>query len=611
MASLLKRDGSYQVAVCYELRRYKLPGWSVDAVGRELSAELGRNVTRLLQCKASGAIPPDLRRYIERLPSRTRRSMAKQSIIDPIAEGKKLPQHVADYETALLAKGNTAQHVAVTASALRVVFEATQCQMLGELKPEKVRAFLAARRADKYKLDANGKPVLNVEGEKVIEKRGISARRHNAILTALGGFFRWCIRERRAFENPIIHVPRLNEKTDKRHPRRALTAAEVRELLATAEGAGELYGITGAERAFVYRTAVESGLRMTELSTLRRSCLDLDALTLTVRAGYSKHRREDVVPIRTELAALLTEHVKHKAPTARLFNMPNKYRMLDAFKADLSAARDKWLGDAKGDELSERMKTDYLLYKNADGLFADFHAFRHTFISSLADAGVHPKTAQSLARHSTITLTMDRYTHTLRGAEARALTCLPDYATPEAAGATRTGTDDVPVDAVAEARKSNGNTPATNETAGRGGKALAAAVGNFGGKIRGARGTDQCRNESTVDNPPAIASRIKNPEILGENPQSQGTAGGGSRTHTPLRTMDFESIAPSTQTTNLPVVTDSGEVLGGKIRGTEGANSPISTIKMDADLRAVAEAWETLPAALKAGILAMVRAARG
>ena len=40
--------------------------------------------------------------------------------------------------------------------------------------------------------------------------------------------------------------------------------------------------------------------------------------------------------------------------------------------------------------------------------------------------GVHPKVAQQLARHSTITLTLDRYTHTVRGELADALTALPD-----------------------------------------------------------------------------------------------------------------------------------------------------------------------------------------
>ena len=61
-----------------------------------------------------------------------------------------------------------------------------------------------------------------------------------------------------------------------------------------------------------------------------------------------------------------------------------------------------------------------IAYEDAAGRVFDFHAFRHGFISNLARAGVHPKVAQVLARHSTITLTMDRYAHVgivdLRGA---------------------------------------------------------------------------------------------------------------------------------------------------------------------------------------------------
>ena len=50
-------------------------------------------------------------------------------------------------------------------------------------------------------------------------------------------------------------------------------------------------------------------------------------------------------------------------------------------------------------------------YRDEAGRVFDFHALRHHFISKLAAAGVHPKVAQTLARHSTITLTMDRYAH--------------------------------------------------------------------------------------------------------------------------------------------------------------------------------------------------------
>lgn len=47
---------------------------------------------------------------------------------------------------------------------------------------------------------------------------------------------------------------------------------------------------------------------------------------------------------------------------------------------------------------------------NEQGKSVDFHSLRYTFITSLAKAGVHPSKAQRLARHSTITLTMNVYT---------------------------------------------------------------------------------------------------------------------------------------------------------------------------------------------------------
>lgn len=58
---------------------------------------------------------------------------------------------------------------------------------------------------------------------------------------------------------------------------------------------------------------------------------------------------------------------------------------------------------------------------------------------------MHPATAQRLARHSTITLTMDRYTHRLTGDDAEALAVLADLRMPAVAVAT--GTDGEPVGA--------------------------------------------------------------------------------------------------------------------------------------------------------------------
>jgi hypothetical protein len=78
-------------------------------------------------------------------------------------------------------------------------------------------------------------------------------------------------------------------------------------------------------------------------------------------------------------------------------------------------------------------------YRNEEGLVADAHSLRHTFISDLARGGVHPKIAQALPRHSTITLTMDRYSHMLHEDHTQALEVLPDLSDPVTLQAT--GTD--------------------------------------------------------------------------------------------------------------------------------------------------------------------------
>jgi hypothetical protein len=55
--------------------------------------------------------------------------------------------------------------------------------------------------------------------------------------------------------------------------------------------------------------------------------------------------------------------------------------------------------------------------------------------------GVNPKTAQRLASHSTITLTMDRYAHLRRDDLATALDSLPDLSAPIRQAALATGTN--------------------------------------------------------------------------------------------------------------------------------------------------------------------------
>ncbi len=94
---------------------------------------------------------------------------------------------------------------------------------------------------------------------------------------------------------------------------------------------------------------------------------------------------------------------------------------------------------------------------DGDGRVVDFHALRHTFITRMARSGVTPKVAQALARHSTITLTMDRYAHVALADTSRTLAALPSIPTAdetpgeiEAQHVAATGTDG-PIGAIGQA----------------------------------------------------------------------------------------------------------------------------------------------------------------
>ncbi len=193
-------------------------------------------------------------------------------------------------------------------------------------------------------------------------------------------------------------------------------------MLGATRDAPQQFGMSGGERALIYELAATTGLRASELASLTAASFTLaDSPSVTIAAAYAKNRRQDTLPLRAPMAALLREFLTGKLPGAKAFPELNKDHTAEMLKADLAAAG---------------------LPFDLDGKVFDFHALRHQFISSLAAAGVHPKTAQQLTRHSTITLTMDNYTHVFRGDLDKAIDALADWHTPEHGPALATGTDD-------------------------------------------------------------------------------------------------------------------------------------------------------------------------
>jgi integrase len=339
-----------------------------------------------------------------------------------------LGEHVDDYRAFLLAKGNTARHVAETLRSIRRVVELCGADRPGELTGPKVMKAVGGLR-----------------------EAGASHRTCNAYLVAVKGLTRWMWRHKRAADDPLCTLTKYNEATDPRHVRRELSPEEINWLLRSAESRSEPgHSLPGPDRAMVYRLALGTGFRVKELRSLTPESFDLDGAppTVTVEAAYSKHRREDRQPIRSDLAEILRPWLAAKPAGERLFaRLPgHTARML---RGDLEAARAAWIeAAAAGPEREARERSDFLKYHNAAGEVADFHgATRHTYISGIVATGASVKTCQELARHSDPSLTIGRYSHARLHDLQGALEALPALSPePEGSEAERgalraTGTD--------------------------------------------------------------------------------------------------------------------------------------------------------------------------
>jgi integrase len=77
--------------------------------------------------------------------------------------------------------------------------------------------------------------------------------------------------------------------------------------------------------------------------------------------------------------------------------------------------------------LKAHLRPGGIPYIDERGRLADFHALRHTFGTNLSLAGVSPRVAMELMRHSDLRLTMKSYTYASRLPTAGAIDMLPGF----------------------------------------------------------------------------------------------------------------------------------------------------------------------------------------
>lgn len=226
---------------------------------------------------------------------------------------------------------------------------------------------------------------------KTLRASGLALQTLNHSIAHIKSFTRWLRMDGRVREGPIGHLSKFNVKTDRRHDRGVLSHKELTSLLEAARISRPFRGLTGEDRIILDLVAAYTGLRASELASLTPSNFDLDAKVVRVQAGYTKNGEDADLPLRPDLVALL-----------------------EPYLAARPAARPVWPGtwfEKAAKMLQADLEAAGVPYVDQDGLFRDFHSLRHRFGTDLAAANVSPKVEQALMRHSTITLTLDTYTH--------------------------------------------------------------------------------------------------------------------------------------------------------------------------------------------------------
>ncbi len=335
--------------------------------------------------------------------------LGKVGIVDPFGEHRKRPltAHLDDFQRGLASKGNTADHAVKTATRVRAVLDGCGFVFMADLSPSTMLEWLAEQRA----------------------KGAIGIQTSNYYLRSVKQFARWLVKDRRMGDNPMTHLTGQNAGTDVRHARRALAVDELQSILAAALASGAVFrDLTGRDRHFLYLTAMATGFRVSELAIPTPESFDLvgDMPTVTVKAAYTKNRRLAVQPLPVDVAEALRTFLADKPAGKPVWPGTWTEKAAKMLRIDLEAAG-----------------VPYVTEGPSGPEYADFHALRHSFITNVVNSGVNVKLAQTLARHSTVTLTLGRYTHVGLHDGAAAVEHLPRLLpdAPEAHALRATGTD--------------------------------------------------------------------------------------------------------------------------------------------------------------------------
>jgi len=365
-------------------RRHRIPGFSQ----KPQTETLGRNIEILIASRISGqSFSPEIELWIKGLPLDLRRKLGAWGLIDGrrVEACKTLDKHLEDYKAVLQAQGRSQGHIAPTISRIAAVLEDCGFRYIEDVSGSKVTTFLGKLRQAKK-----------------------SALTRNHYLTAMKMFIRWMICDGRAISNPIAYLK--PEKTDARQ-RGALTHIEFEKLVKeTFENREKIHRMTGRDRAMLYLLAGFTGLRRSEIISLRWSNLSLEGEMpfVCLDGSKTKNRQAARQPFPPQVAGFFLlwkasrrcQENDKVFPTLTPSSRPSIMIEHDLIKAGIGTC-------------------------DHEGRKFDFHSLRNTYVSFLAASNLPPKLVQQLARHSTPSLTFNTYARVSIENERNAVNALP------------------------------------------------------------------------------------------------------------------------------------------------------------------------------------------
>jgi integrase len=363
-------------------------------------------------------------------------ALRREGLIDAKDESYKahasrpLAEHLSAWKESLESRGATPKYIGSTLTRIRRLVALIRGAKLADIDPPKAtkRSELPRYEAALARWADQGR-LSELDADRVqkalatLRNDGRSAQTCNHYLASVMAFGNWCYDTHRLKEDPIRGVKRFNVKEDRRHDRRTLSLDELHRVIRAAQQGPVVMGLPGPTRALCYRLAASTGLRYSEIASIKPASFDWRAPSVTVEAAYTKNGEPATLRLREDLADDLRPFVATLPADTPVFPLPDN-KGAEILRSDLAAAG--------------------IEYQDASGLFFDFHALRCQMATLADQAGVSPRVVQRLMRHSSLELT-DRYTRPrvaeIEAAASRLPSLKPEREHPETA--VMTGTDAV------------------------------------------------------------------------------------------------------------------------------------------------------------------------